>query len=562
MSETASARVVPSGKIYRQMFDAQLQLTQSLTKIKREDTQSSKALTRQSTGIPLVKLTRDEVSHGLLTERQRTWADGFPNEPYIENPALHKQHRKKAKGSLFGKEVQGLPDVVVPAKMGSNIIDRIAASRKERHEAEVEDMHQELSVINSDIEPRIEKNCETLMNKLEENDEQIAEILERIKTDEDILTYTLDDLYIIWEEVQGHTYKRQEWIKFLDVQLSEIEDERMDRIRDVFLDYAKKLEKISHLMSPDLQRFMDQEAQVINQTMLSNRRAYSDLFVRLMSSDIEREKTQHTTWKRRVEDWRQLKTDLAIQKFMDLKPPASTKSAVYQWNKNIQMVSKEIVCQDCLEQVDAIKKYMIEAGICGLLKAKHIVENKMLPLVGDRQRVYEENLETMEKNLDDHNTKTNDQLKSLFKYAQGSAHVWDVHEIGLAKQERALQEKLENCRQQHDNQNQDKEANLDIVMDKMRQDATEGALKVNLNKALEMLDKIKDAYEIFHQDETGIVKTYPNMVLQELEGYDLAVCKFFMVGRNPEDGQGRPEKVTKSPSKTKKVVITCLLHHK
>lgn len=39
---------------------------------------------------------------------------------------------------------------------------------------------------------------------------------------------------------------------------------------------------------------------------------------------------------------------------------------------------------------------MIEAGICGLLKAKHIVENKMLPLVGDRQRVYEENLETME----------------------------------------------------------------------------------------------------------------------------------------------------------------------
>lgn len=68
----------------------QLQLTQSLTKLKREDTQSSKPLTRQSTGIPLVKLTRDEVSHGLLTERQRTWADGFPNEPYIENPVLHK----------------------------------------------------------------------------------------------------------------------------------------------------------------------------------------------------------------------------------------------------------------------------------------------------------------------------------------------------------------------------------------------------------------------------------------------------------------------------------------
>lgn len=48
----------------------------------------------------------------------------------------------------------------------------------------------------------------------------------------------------------------------------------------------------------------------------------------------------------------------------------------------------------------------------------------------------------------------NEKLRSLFKYAQGAAHVWDIHEIGLAKQERALQEKLEVCRHQHDNQNQ------------------------------------------------------------------------------------------------------------
>lgn len=55
--------------------------------------------------------------------------------------------------------------------------------------------------------------------------------------------------------------------------------------------------------------------QLVNQTMLSNRRAYSDLFVRLMSADIEREKSQYTIWKRRVEDWRQLNTKLAIEHF-------------------------------------------------------------------------------------------------------------------------------------------------------------------------------------------------------------------------------------------------------
>ena len=45
-------------------------------------------------------------------------------------------------------------------------------------------------------------------------------------------------------------------------------------------------------------------------------------------------------------------------------------------------------------------------------------------------------------------------LRSLFKFAQGAAHLWDVHEIGLAKKERELQERLEDCRHDHDNQNQ------------------------------------------------------------------------------------------------------------
>ena len=33
-------------------------------------------------------------------------------------------------------------------------------------------------------------------------------------------------------------------------------------------------------------------------------------------------------------------------------------------------------------------------------------------------------------------------IKSLFKFVQGAAHLWDLHEIGLARQERNLQVKL------------------------------------------------------------------------------------------------------------------------
>ena len=45
-------------------------------------------------------------------------------------------------------------------------------------------------------------------------------------------------------------------------------------------------------------------------------------------------------------------------------------------------------------------------------------------------------------------------MHSLFKFAQRVAHLSDVHEIGLAKQDRARQEKLEDCRHEHDFCNQ------------------------------------------------------------------------------------------------------------
>ena len=59
-----------------------------------------------------------------------------------------------------------------------------------------------------------------------------------------------------------------------------------------------------------------------------------------------------------------------------------------------------------------------------------------------------------QKALEVHNSRVLRQMRSLFKYCQGIGHVWDVHEQGLAKTERALQEKLDECRRKHDNENQ------------------------------------------------------------------------------------------------------------
>lgn len=38
-------------------------------------------------------LLLDDIDHGILGQRQRTWADGFPNDPYTENPVVYKYVR-------------------------------------------------------------------------------------------------------------------------------------------------------------------------------------------------------------------------------------------------------------------------------------------------------------------------------------------------------------------------------------------------------------------------------------------------------------------------------------
>ena len=48
----------------------------------------------------------------------------------------------------------------------------------------------------------------------------------------------------------------------------------------------------------------------------------------------------------------------------------------------------------------------------------------------------------------------NKEIFNLFKFLQGIAHSWDNHQLGLTKQERTLQELLQDSRKEHDTDNQ------------------------------------------------------------------------------------------------------------
>ncbi|XP_022107089.1 coiled-coil domain-containing protein 180-like [Acanthaster planci] len=592
-TQTRPMRVVPSGKIYRQIFDAEVQLVNTLEKTKQNVTPSD--LNLKTASIPLVQEGRSSMGESLLTNRQIEWIESMPNDYKTENPVLFKKTKEEEIAAatepasvVAAREVRGLADRVEAEKTGSDIIERIAESRRLRHEAAVEDLHQDLTVISNDLEPKIADAGDVLIGKLQENDKEIEKMLTRIAQDDDLRDYSLRELNELWNLIGSQSISRRQWIADLDNTLDGFETQRLNRIQEVLKSYAKNMEKIAYVMPPDVQRLISKEAQVINQTILNNRRAYADLFTRLMKTDVERDKNHHRIWETRVTDWKQLNTDVAVDKFTlfmqseevkspcrigflleelkaeqkifnskrldllealrEMKPPGSTKTAVYEWNKQLATANQQLeqlhikylgklhkeyerVCQDCLDQVDKYREELLEAGVCTEEKVQEVIEEHFLPQVGNQQRIFENTLETIDKSLEQLAEKHSEQLRSLFKFTQGAAHLWDVHEVGLAKKERALQERLEDCRHEHDNQNQDMEANLDIIIDRLRQESSEETLKDRLQKALLMLDKIKASYEQFHKDQMRLVKDYPDMVKEELQRYDLSVCTFFEVDR-------------------------------
>ena len=64
-------------------------------------------------------------------------------------------------------------------------------------------------------------------------------------------------------------------------------------------------------------------------------------------------------------------------------------------------------------------------------------------------------------------------LQSMVQFSVSAAQLWRDHSHALDQVKRSRAEAMEQLRSHHDKQNQNLEANLDLVLDHMRQAASE-----------------------------------------------------------------------------------------
>ncbi|XP_078083675.1 coiled-coil domain-containing protein 180-like [Mustelus asterias] len=144
-------RVVPSGKVYRQIFDAEVQLVRTLGETRKKS--QHHGIPFGSRGIPIIQ-NLDAPTGQVISHRQRLWMEGLLNDGVTENPVLHRnaalsaiKPKEVVELSNAVMEVKGLPDVVVPAKIGSSIIQELTTGKQQKHKAAVMKLEEELATI-------------------------------------------------------------------------------------------------------------------------------------------------------------------------------------------------------------------------------------------------------------------------------------------------------------------------------------------------------------------------------------------------------------------------------
>lgn len=116
VSSVGKVTQVPSGNVYQQIFEAEVQLVRSLAATRKRALECS--MTPKNGRNPLMKKT--DIPEGeMISPRQRKWVHSLPNDWVTENPVLYREKEKTKKeksleseSTIAAREVRGLMDAI------------------------------------------------------------------------------------------------------------------------------------------------------------------------------------------------------------------------------------------------------------------------------------------------------------------------------------------------------------------------------------------------------------------------------------------------------------------
>uniref|UniRef100_A0A1X7V319 DUF4456 domain-containing protein n=1 Tax=Amphimedon queenslandica TaxID=400682 RepID=A0A1X7V319_AMPQE len=411
----------------------------------------------------------------------------------------------------------------------NTVEDRIRERKKARHEATLKQFTDALSSMDEEHKSRIETLLSDLKLTIKQVETGITDLWSDFDNEEALLllkSSSVDALLLKAEE-----YLKQEKDSIVAFEEKAIEQERLyvKKVSHLLSKTLQSLNSISYLLSHQVCRVIDEEAMRINLSVLGNMRNYSRLSRDLQTGNNKREQRTRCHFTAFRTQWSTIRSRGAENDFRtyinsdDIKQP--------------QLLEK-LKASFLTEQEDIRK--LLESHL------EQLRRTKLNAIFDEHQSQVKAEAQKLEKSLQSLSTLIHSHFMMLFQFAQGAAHIWDTHSSKLDEASRQHKEGLANHRKNHDLRNQTMEANLDFVIDRMRQSSSPEEANEYLKQSMQMLDTIKAGYLTFHDGMLSESKKYPKLVTDTVEGYDKTICKYLNVSRNNQSSKTAKGKVRKS----------------
>ncbi|XP_026177567.1 coiled-coil domain-containing protein 180 isoform X2 [Mastacembelus armatus] len=531
------ARAVPSRKVYRQLFDAQVQLSRCLLAGTRTNCQSAE----------------DSNTHCSSASRgQRLKDDGDDDDVY---------------------DVSRLPDAVVVGHPGSDIVQRLMEKRRKKHEEALKQLDAELTELSQVCETQVRSASEELLSSLEEVDLRLDTLKRRM---ERLDHASLQEVCGLWEQAEEKAKLKKIKILELNHKLSKYETQRTDKVRAVLRKYCQLLENISFLLPPDVHRLIHTEATKVNQSLLANRRSTARLLLLLQEKNLQQESLLRLHWERCLNCWKmggvrevidrfrilcssdeqpqlsslQMKhRDLMAQRcdiiynICSLVPPSCSTTLVSDWFNQLTSINQQIdglhgdflhqlrccyeqMWQDRLAEVERCKE-ALSALQLSEEEVNHLVSSELLTLIGQIQSRDEERLAALDVGCDLVTHHTLSLSRSVFVLMSGAALLWVTHSCKLERREEELQQQLDNLKHSQQQHIQKKMMYLDDLISGLRQGSNEDTMKRSLDKTVCCLEDIKQSCRQCVSGQWEVLDCLPSHFLEELLSYSSSLSAFY-----------------------------------
>eukprot|EP01137_Pigoraptor_chileana_P026346 Opistho-2@7450 len=554
----------------------------------------SHALARTA-GVPVVKQAAEFLS-GAQLEWVSGPANEITiqNPVYLKHKRNQEVEKNTPSESVLAShEVRGLAENVIPGLSSTNHggIERLNERRKTKHEACVARAQEQIGQVAKQLEPRILEVTQDMKQQLAEYDKEYDAHWARLRDDEWLVEQNAAVLDGVRDALIDQLPQRQAIVDHLDFELERLERERSSLVAAILDNAASDLEEIAFMLPDGVSRWVESEMLDMNDVIIKNRKAYAELHARLMRAEVLREAHAMEFWQQRASTWCDLKKQRAIHSLTllltgpealdpsarrrlfeqlneeqgahlkrrtdflrtvsETHPPGCTRSTGREWTRTLAQLDDRLEAMHAnmmelfREQEQNFRDHLaarlaetvsdlISSGVfVEEADARSFIEPIARPLLTERDMEADRLLAAVQVALNKHRESLKEPCSTFVEFASGSAGLWTEHEGELRQVETTLQERLERTRAEHDFTNQDLEARLDAIMDRMRQDADRDALAASLQEALQHLDKIERGYHEFQQAAVNVAQTYPMLIRDKLGGYEQRTLQYFGLSKKP-----------------------------